>query len=488
MILTPNEMKEAEQKSFLKGFSEKAYVEKAGEAIGAFVHHFVKKYALTKKVTLLCGKGNNAADAFFAGIVLLKAGYKVEAMIAMPLESGTPLCFSLSEEFKKEGGVFLNEMPFFDDGVILDGLFGTGFKGSIEEPFKSIIEAANHSSLPILSIDIPSGLNGETGEVKTVAIEAKETYALGCPKLGLFLRKGWNHTGTIHVIDFGLDKKFLPHPKYKMTTEEEAIDMLPPLKRDRHKYEAGHVVAFAGSKEMRGAANLSTFSAIRGGAGLVHLLAFKETSFDLKPEVMLRFFETAEEALELMEKADAVFIGPGISKEERVKTLLKTLFSKTETPLVIDADALTLIAEEKLAIPKGAILTPHHGEMGALLGKKLPRELSEKEIHLCQAFTDKHEITLVLKGAPTLIFHPKSVPTFNPTGCPGMATAGSGDVLTGLIAALLAQKCPPKEAATLGCYLHGLAGQHAEEALGPYSMIASDIINHFPQSFFFEEV
>ncbi len=487
VTLTPNEMKEAEEKSFTKGFSEKAYMEKAGEGIAAGVHHFVKKYDLTPKVTLLCGKGNNAADGFVAGIILIKAGYKVEAMIAMPLEGATPLCKEMSENFKRAGGIFLNEMPFFEDGVILDGLFGTGFKGGVEEPFRSIIDAANGSSLPILSIDIPSGLNGETGEVKTVAIEARETFALGCPKLGYFLGEGWNHTGTIHLIDFGLEEKFLPKVVPQMTTERGAMEMLPLIKRDRHKYEAGHVIALAGSKEMPGAAFLSTLSTLRAGAGLVHLLTQEEYHPKLAPEVMQHLFKSDEEALEWFQKGDATFIGPGVGRKEGIKKLLKTVLPKIKTPLVIDADALTLIGEEKLPIPKHAILTPHHGEMGHLLGQKLPRQLTWKELNLCQAFADKHEITLVLKGAPTLIFHPKNVITINPTGCPGMATAGSGDVLTGLITALLAQKCPPKEAAILGCYLHGLSGQHAEEALGPYSMIASDIIKYLPQSFFFEE-
>lgn len=486
-VLTPNEMQGAEKRSLTAGFSENAYMDRAGEGIAAYVHHFVKHYDLTPKVTLLCGKGNNAGDAFAAGAVLIKAGYRVEAMIAVPLESASPLCKQKADLFKRSGGQFLHEMPFFDEGVILDGLFGTGFKGAVEEPFASIIATANQSNLPILSIDVPSGLNGETGEVKSIAIEARETYVLGWPKTGFFLREGWNHLGVLHIVNFGLEEKFLPKARYQMMTEEEAVSLLPPIKRNRHKYDAGVVAALAGSKEMPGAARLSTLSALRGGAGLVRLLLPKGTELLQSPEVLFHHFESDKDVLEQVEKADAALIGPGLGREESTKKLLKALLPKLKKPAVIDADALTLIGEEKLAIPKHAILTPHHGEMGRLLGEALPKELSDKELKLVQAFAEKHDVTIVLKGAPTFIFHPKTIPTVNPTGCPGMATAGAGDVLTGLIAALLAQGSAPFDAARLAVYLHGLAGEHAEEALGPYCLIASDIIHYLPQSFFFEE-
>lgn len=239
---------------------------------------------------------------------------------------------------------------------------------------------------------------------------------------------------------------------------------------------------------MPGAALLSSLSALRGGAGIVKLLHPEGMQAELSnaPYELIKVPynpDDVEKISELFDKASALFIGPGIGRSSETKNLLSQLFPQIKKPCVIDADALTLVAEGELSLPEHALITPHMGEMLRLLQIKPPQPLNLSFLRVCQSYAEEQRITLILKGGPTFIFHPDTPLHVCPAGDPGMATAGSGDVLTGLLGALLAQGLTPHHAALLGVYIHGLAGEHAALEITSYCVTASDILFYFPEGF-----
>lgn len=497
-VVKAKEMSQLEKTAYAAGASDLAFMEAAGLGIALetenYLHTSGKK---PEEIILLCGKGNNAGDAYVAGVQLLQKGYQVIAWLLFPVEQNTPLCQRQYERFLSKGGrakmvCSKSDVVPPQNALFLDGIFGTGFQGKIDGFLADVIVLVNQSRLPVLSIDIPSGLNGNTGQVETVAIKARETIFLGLPKTGFFIGKGWNHIGKLVPVDFGLSKEIIDkaHSDFYFLTEPFARSLIPPIKRNRHKYEAGSVVALSGSPGMPGAAILSGISCLRAGAGIVHLWhpAGMEGEMSGSPPELIHVYYTNDNLKALfqsMNGASAVYVGPGIGRGPKTLQLLQSLLPVLEKPAVIDADALTLIAENSsLKFPKTCVITPHKGEMDRLLQiteKGIP--IDDDYFRLCQNFSDEKMLTLVLKGAPTLIFHPGSTPFVNPRGDPGMATAGSGDVLTGIIAALLGQGLDTLQAAILGTYLHGIAGEQAAKNMTSYSVIASDLVHTLPDAF-----
>jgi NAD(P)H-hydrate epimerase len=493
-VVTAHEMARIEGLAYAKGALEIDFMERAGESIAETTAHFIQVNDLEKEVTLLVGKGNNGGDAYVAGRKLLEKGFVVRAIHFFSLDSCGPLCQEQFRRFKQIGGevhfIHVEEMLSLEfQGVLLDGLVGTGFRGAAEGMLAHAIRWANDLGLPILAIDIPSGVNGNTGEVATIAIRATQTIYLELPKIGFFIGQGWNHVGELVHAAFGLDDAFIE----EANVEAELVDvdslssLMPEMKRNRHKYQAGYVLGFAGSSEMSGAAILSSSAALRAGAGIIRLFHPHDMEFLAAPVEIIkelinwpmrkRFFQ--EEA-----HASAAFFGPGIGRTKEVKKLLKNLLVSTDLPSVIDADALYFLAHQSRAkLPEKTVLTPHRKEMERLLSlRSIPRD--EKAFHTSvQEFANKRHVTVVLKGAPTFIFHPNTTPLIIARGDPGMATAGTGDVLTGIIAALLAQKLDPHQAAILGVALHALAGEYAAIHKTSYCMIASDLIHHLPDAF-----
>ncbi|MCB1109847.1 MAG: NAD(P)H-hydrate dehydratase [Chlamydiia bacterium] len=473
-VVRAEEMARIEKVSMEAGASAEAYMLKAGEGVAQRIEAFVKERGLEKVVTLLVGKGNNGGDALVAGNFLLHRGFHVEAFRMVSLEEASPLCQKHGKGFD---GKWQDVLKL--KGVIVDGLLGTGFQGTVEGKLRELIQQVNASKLPVLSIDIPSGVNGNTGEADC-AIVAEETLYLGMAKRGFFVGKGYNHVGKLCRVDFGMDPKYYREAQgVGYLIREEALKaLLPPLQRDRHKYQAGYVIAIAGSPGMPGAAMLSCLAALRTGAGIVRLFHPEGMEKELAPaayELVRTPYRWGEDQaiLEEGKRAKGCLMGPGVGKGEEMHTFLQGIASKLHVPMVIDADALYHLK----IFPKGAILTPHTKEMLHLLGQEtLTHEA-------CQAFVDQSEVTLVLKGAPTWIFHPKTLPLIVPKGDPGMATAGTGDVLTGMIAALLAQGVKGRNAAALGVYLHGSAGEIAARKKTSYDMIASDLIEALPAAF-----
>jgi len=448
-VVSPIEMSRIEKLAYKDGVSEEQFMNHAGAAIAKYIEELPNK----PKITLLCGSGNNGGDGYVAGKLLAHKGYKVQAFGATPISA---LCKLQAKRFGKIDPL---ETATFDEGIIIDALFGTGYHGDVKEPFKGVIDKANSSQLPIFAIDIPSaGL-----------IHATETLCLGLPKTSLF--ECWENVGHLSIHDFGLQDEYieLAEEEFDLITEIE----LPPIKRTRHKYEAGYVVGVGGSPGMPGAAILSSYATLKAGAGIVRLFhpAGMEAEFaGAPPEIIRSGYQDSKPILEAMEKASAVFIGPGfgLNRVDLLKELLQT-----KTPCVIDAEALTLVGEQNLQVPKGAILTPHAGELKRLL----------KEGETPQQYADTNKVILVLKGAPTYIFSPNRTPFIMAHGDPGMATAGSGDVLTGIIAGILAQTKDPLVSAKVGTYIHGIAGEIAVQQLTSYCLVASDITAALPAAY-----
>jgi ADP-dependent NAD(P)H-hydrate dehydratase / NAD(P)H-hydrate epimerase len=486
-VITPLQANLMEKKAFELGMTPQFFMENAGAKIAEAIHMFIEEEQLAKECVLLCGKGNNAGDAYCAGYALLQKGYVVQAHTFSALHELTPLCKKMAEAFYRGGGkkmASLQDIP--QNAVILDGLFGTGFKGELKDAYLTLVKEVNALENRVISIDIPSGLNGETGEVKSAAIKAHLTLSLGHPQHGFFIGEGWNHVGKILILDFGLPQEMLHYitPKMMLLEERDVQKLLPPLVPNRHKYQAGAVLALTGSKKYEGAAYLSCLSAYRAGAGIVTLLQQEGVNISLPELIKVPLENNLSEYLKEM-RHHAFMLGCGLGTSGTSQEYVRQVCALIQTPIVIDADGLNIMALTSLAPPKNALLTPHFKEMCRLLNNPSLKELhvTEEFISLVQNFVDEKNCTVVLKGGPSFIFSPSHPPLISTRGTPGMATAGAGDVLTGVLAALLAQSLDSKEAACLGVYLHGLAGEYAEEKCTAYSMMAQDIVEHLPQAF-----
>lgn len=493
-IVTPEQMRHIEELAYKAGACEEDFMEEAGSGVGLVVHEFVEELGLERQVLLLCGKGNNAGDAYVAGIHLLHLDYHVHAYQLFPLDQCSPLCRENAQRFLLEGGLLTEveaePIPYPVDGVIIDGIFGTGFNDNVPTSIAQRIEEANRSGLPIIAVDIPSGLNGQTGKADPHTIEAAQTAFLGLPKIGFFLNNGWNFVGKLRYVDFGLPLEYSEKAlsDVEMLSDGMVIPLLPAVVRNRHKYQAGHVAGLAGSPQMVGAAYLATLGALRSGAGIAKLLypAGMEPLLTHAPYELVRTpYTHAKQALELLNGASSAYIGPGLGQTDETFHLLEQILPRLRIPTVVDADALNFLAKHPVKLPMPAIFTPHRGELERLLGPKKGTTLDAKFLKICQNFTEEHQITLVVKGGPTFIFHPGEKIYISPVGDPGMATAGAGDVLTGILAGLLAQGLSTLDAARLGVYLHGVAGEQASLEKTPYCMIASDLLDFLPLAFSF---
>lgn len=477
----PIEMKKIEAEAIDAGCSEEHFMKEAGRKIALRALEWIEEEMLSPRVVLLVGKGNNGGDAYAAGIFLLDEGVEVKAYV---LGAGSS---SLNRRFrqrfeKKRGKVHEIKKGFVlessEVGLILDGFLGTGFEGKIGPEMADAIAQAHASRIPILAIDIPSGLNGATGEADQNAVIATRTVALGLPKVGFFLRDGWNHTGNIDIEDFGLPFSYVERAKsvFLVPDIHSLHRLVPKIVRNRHKYQAGYVVGWAGSRLFQGAPKLSGLAALRVGAGIVRIFHLEEIG--TAPMELI----CQEWNLELWQKelkrAQAVFLGPGLGSDKKCLKWLKEEAKMIEVPLVVDADAL----QPGIEYPAGSILTPHRGEVLRLL--ELKRDTNEEGLlSRCQKYAVRHGVVLVLKGAPTFIFSKGRPPVAIAFGNPGMATAGSGDVLTGILGGLLAQKIDPFHAAVLGASLHAIAGEEAAKETGSLGMIASDLIAFLPWAY-----
>lgn len=459
-----------------------------------------------KKVSIVAGKGNNGGDGFVVARHLFNRDIRVEVYL-LDESDDVKGDAKINLDILKKAGIPLYESatlkdlekPLRDADIIVDAIFGTGISSKVTKPYSDAINAINSAGKPVVSIDIPSGVSSDTGEILGVAVKANLTVTFVLPKRGLLVFPGAEYSGVLKIADIGIPKGIVEEEDIKchILTSKDIKALLPKRSPNSHKTSFGHLLVIAGSAGKTGAAAMTSLSALRVGAGLVtlsipaslnDLLEMKTTEVMTLPlpetdDLTLSVY--AENILkEIFPKMTATALGPGLSTHPETVKLVRHLISNIEHPIVIDADGVNALIGhlETLKDAKGPlILTPHPGEMARLLDIT-SKEIQKDRIGIAQKFALKHKVYLVLKGARTIISDPDGNIFINPTGNPGMATAGTGDVLTGMIGGLIAQGMEPLAAAKTAVYLHGLAGDQAAEEIGEMGMIASDIIERIPKA------
>jgi len=512
-IVTPTQMREIDRRSIEDlGIPGDVLMERAGESVAAEVGFLLASGKIDPFIILLAGKGNNGGDAMVAAWLLSEKGIKVLTFLvgsAATLKGDAALNWnrlvrdkSPLKELVDEGGLASLQNLLPRAGLIVDGLFGTGFNGPARGIAAEVINLVNQTvlsrpSIQVVAIDIPSGLDGSTGKVDGPAIRADRTVTMGLPKTGMVRKEGLNYCGRIVVADIGFPPAVIDEVSVdlELVTGSELSGLIPPRTQNSHKGSYGHALILAGSPGMTGAAALASMAALRSGAGLVTLgipeslnpileekctevmtLPLPETSAgSLAPEAV-------SPVLDFCRKIDVVAIGPGISRNSGTGELVRELVRTCPVPLIIDADGLNLIAEDLSVLrcaSSGLTLTPHPGEACRLTGLTREELFDDRE-GIARKFARENNLILVMKGAGTLIASPKEPLRINLTGNPGLATGGTGDILTGLIAGFMAQGVEARSAACLGVYVHGTAGDKAAKKVGEMSLIASDLLETIP--------
>lgn len=481
-------------------------MERAGEAVARAARDMLSSTG-GRRVALLCGKGNNGGDglvaarrlsASFEAVVYIlgasspedlspDAGSNLERLV------GTPVVIQwLAGAGDAEG--LRRDLPAFD--LMVDCMFGTGFKGPASGLHAAAIEAINDSGRPVLAVDIPSGVEGDTGAVTGPAVIADRTVTFAAAKVGLIQFPGAGYVGEMDVVDIGIPDSLIdsvPTSRIFMTTDEEADALLPCRAPDAHKGSCGRVLVIGGSPGMTGAPAMCAQAALRSGAGLVwaavpeglnDIMETKLTEVMTLPMPQVEGRTFSVEAAEMLMERDAtsVALGCGISREPGSAELVRRLVAGLEAPLVLDADGINAMVgfTGELALRQSPlVVTPHPAEMARLLGTETSAVQGDR-IGVAARTAAEWGAVVVLKGAGTVVAGPDGDVHINPTGNAGMASAGMGDVLTGCIASMLAQGLEPLEAAIAAVYFHGHAGDLAAQMEGLAGITAGDVIRHLP--------
>jgi ADP-dependent NAD(P)H-hydrate dehydratase / NAD(P)H-hydrate epimerase len=505
-LVTASQMREIDKEAIEgTGISGLELMEKAGKSTAEVAKEMLIN-PKGKKVVIFCGRGNNGGDGFVIGRYLSKWGAKINVYLLskisevkgdakVNLNKAKKLKLLIKEITRKE------HLPKrIEADLIIDAIFGTGFEGEISGLVGDAVNLMNSSDIPVHSVDIPSGINATTGEVSKICIQAEKTVTMGLPKIGQFVFPGKKYCGEVRIADIGIPDSVVKNKKIDLNliTAKEIKNLLPKRKPDAYKGDCGRVVLIAGSTGMTGAACLAAESSLRAGAGMA-ILGIPESLnsiFEIKlTEVMTKPLPDVRkrgvlalrglgEIKQLLKWGNCVALGPGLGQHFETVELVKRLIQQIELPTVIDADGLNSIAKD-ISVLKSCkapfILTPHIGELSRL--NKVPiEEIVKDRIKYAKEFAREYNCVLVFKGPPTIIAESKGQVYVNPTGNAGMATAGSGDVLTGIIVGFLAQGLSTLDSAICGVYIHGLAGDLACREKGQMGMIASDIMNKVPEA------
>ncbi len=463
---------------------------------------------LKKKIAIIAGKGNNGGDGFVIARYLLNNGISVRIYLLTDpkgLRGDAETNFNVFHRMKgevisvpssKDYIKVKKDLERFD--ILVDGIFGTGLDAEVRGYYREVIDHLNTLQKPIVAIDIPSGLDANAGKPLGAAIRASLTVTFGLPKIGLLIPPGIDYAGEVKVIDIGIPKRLVEEekiPTYLLEKEEIQKWLSIPRNPDTHKGDYGHLLVIAGSVGKTGAAAMACQAALRMGAGLVTLAIPKSLNGIMETkltEVMTEPLpETPKQTLSLRaystivrlcENKRAVVIGPGLGTYKETQLLVLKLIRTLDLPIVLDADGITALTIQAKTLPVAnrlLVLTPHPGEMAKLVRSQV-KEVLEDRVQLSRNFSQAQHVHLVLKGHPSLISTPKGEIFINPTGNPGMASAGAGDVLTGMIGGLICQGFDILPSLQIAVYLHGLAGDEGAKEMGEKSLIASDIIERIP--------
>lgn len=499
-LVTAEEMRTLDRLTIEGGTPGHVLMERAGQGVTQVLLECVPRLRRRgSRVLVVAGKGNNGGDGFVVARLLKKRGARVEVALLgragdvagdalRNLRAWTRLRGALFEVTDEAALTRLAKSAAAADAVV-DALLGTGLNSAVRGLPAAAIEIINTCGVPVLAVDIPSGLDADSGRPLGVAVQAEATATFGCAKLGQVQHPGVRHCGALAVVDIGLAAAALAAVPARAALLEaaDAARLVPRREAETHKGDCGHVLIIAGSHGHTGAAQLAARGAGRAGAGLVTVVApaslypgyaagVREAMTAALPDDdgLIRF--DPERLASLVAGKTAVVIGPGVGTHDGAARTVRWLLAETRLPLVLDADALTILARDPAPLGDAGprtVLTPHPGEMSRLAGIDTAAVQADR-VGVARTFAGDHGCTLVLKGARTVIAEASGFVWVNPTGNPGMASGGMGDVLAGAIGALLAQRLSPAEAACLGVYAHGLAADRAA-ADGEIGLLAGDV-------------
>lgn len=474
----------------------------------AVVDCMLEKVTVKDKILVVCGTGNNGGDGVAVARMLKDKGLFVHILIIGDEKRGTDQMKQQLVIAKKLGVPVFNNSKISEYNVVVDAIFGIGLSKPVQGAFENAVKEINSSDNIVYSIDIPSGISGDSGKVMGVAVKADVTVTFGVYKLGIVLYPGCEYAGEIKLADIGFTQKAIDHIKCKtFTYEPEDLEKIPLRKKYSNKGNFGKVLIIAGSKNMCGACILSAKAAYRTGTGIVKVLTVEENRNILQenlPEAILTTYEPAnlksklevDRLLKEIEWATTIVIGPGIGVSSASAQLLDIVMENTKVPMIVDADGINLLSgkntfasKEKgytgeikdIELPENIILTPHLREMSRLLDLEVT-DIIDNLLKTAIDTVENKKFVLALKDARTIVTNGDKV-YINTSGNNGMAKGGSGDILTGIIAGLIAQGMENYEATVLGVYIHGMAADKAAEEKSVYSLMASDIIEALPKVF-----
>ena len=470
-------------------------MERAARALASAI---AGRWSKETNFTVFAGPGNNGGDALAVARLLTEKGYRVETFLFNTKGGLSPDCAANMERLAAIPDVDLHVITsqfvfpkLTAEDVIIDGLFGSGLNKPLTGGFAAVVKFINASPAQVVSIDIPSGLMGEDNSYNAPSgiVHANLTLSLQLPKLSFLFAENESYVGEWRLLDIGLSREAIAETPtdYSLIEPVDVASLLKPRTKFAHKGHFGRALLIAGSQGMAGASVLAARACLRSGVGLltVHVPFCNNGIVQTAvPEAMTEIdlsdicFATATDTNDYQ----AVAVGPGLGRLPDTVSALAEQIETSETPMVLDADALNILSENRALLsrlPKGSILTPHPAELDRLVGKC---RNSFERLERARELARNADVHIVLKGAYTAVVAPDGTCRFNTTGNPGMATGGSGDVLTGILLALLAQGYAPGDAAALGVCVHGHAGDLAAKQLGQIAMTAGDIVAHLPQA------
>lgn len=504
-VVTANEMREIDRISIEeRGIPGLLLMENAGRGVADVMERFFSDLCRSS-VVVVAGRGNNGGDGFVVARHLYNRGVDVEIVLLSDpssVKGDAQVNLGIVRNMgiaifpitgREELGV-LREKLKKPNLIIVDAIFGTGLSSPVEGIPAEAIDLINRSGARVVSVDIPSGVDASTGRIMGNAVKADLTVTFGLPKIGQLLYPGADYTGRLEIVDISIPRDVIEGYAIKqfLITEGTIARILKERQGDSHKGHFGHLFVISGSVGKTGAAALCCEGALRVGTGLVTLGIPKSLNGYMEVKLTEAMTEPLDETPEgsfsirafekikaLLEKKTAIALGPGISTNQETVELVHKIIREISLPMVIDADGINALSlnREILNMRKGEIvLTPHPGEFSRLTGIQIS-EIKERKIDLVREFSEKYRVYLVLKGARTLIGTPDGEIFINPTGNPGMATGGMGDVLTGMIGGFIAQGYPPIEACILGVFLHGMAADLLMVEKGRIGYTASEVAN-----------
>jgi hydroxyethylthiazole kinase-like uncharacterized protein yjeF len=506
-VLNAAQMRDADRQTIDDvGIPSMVLMENAGRQVVAALEAAYDDLA-DRHVAVLCGPGNNGGDGFVVARTLYQRGIDVSVFVIatmaavkgdarLNLEILGRLGLTVVE-ISDEQAWDLHFSEISQCELIVDAIFGTGLRSALAGMMETVAADVNASSIPVVAVDLPTGLSADHAEPIGECIHAAMTVTLAAPKLPLVLPPGESLAGSIVVADIGIPPEVLDNlagPRLELLTREGMREILQPRESDSHKGDYGHVLVIAGSRGKTGAAHLAAVGALRSGAGLVSIatargglpiVAAMGAEYMTVPLDENADGTVAAGALEsvLDLEQDVIVAGPGLGRGHDVTVFIQELVAQSEGPLVLDADALNALASDPDRLQRGGegsrsiVITPHPGEMARLANTSV-EEVQASRLDVARDFAVQHQIYVVLKGYRTLIATPEGKVFINPLGNPGMATGGTGDVLAGVLAAWLAQLLDAEAACKIAVYLHALAGDLAEADEGEVAMTAGDLAAH----------